>query len=89
MKLSEQLEQVRNWLVDQHQHLVGSWTPSGQEHFNAQLSELTNAMATAKQQEAAIHSSWEFFSGEWEPDDIDRNKFTNELAELAGEEPNG
>lgn len=86
MKLSEQIEQVRNWMIDHERHLTHGWRQDTRAHFKAQLVELTNAIETAKEQEAAIHSSWEFFSGEWEPDDGARHRLTLELAELAGEE---
>ena len=76
MKLSERLENIRNALT--------RGIPA--DRIELLRAGLSIALAEAKLQESAIHSAHEFFSGEWEPDDIDRHKFTEELAELVGED---
>lgn len=86
MKPSAQIKQVRDWLIEQEQHLTYDWNPQGREHFKAQLVDLTKAIEDAELHEAVVHSSWEFFTGQWEPDDDDRAQFTTDLSDLVGPE---
>jgi phenylalanyl-tRNA synthetase beta subunit len=86
MKLSEQILQVRNWLVDQKDHLMAVYGKDT-KHFDAQLVDLTQAAEKAKKQEAALQLALEIQTGEAVLDDADFVKHLDGLRTLLDKEP--
>lgn len=78
MLVSEDLKDAVAWFKE-HKDYVGLIAG-----FSAQLDIIEGSVARVEELETLVHSSHEFMSGEWEPDDVDRAKFTKRLAEAAG-----
>jgi hypothetical protein len=50
-----------------------------QQKYAALEREAVALRAENKELKVLVHSSFEYFNGEWEPDDIDRAKFLEQL----------
>lgn len=84
-KASADIKDIKAWFDEHRDYIIKNGVAGLIEGFTAQLDSLEVIAANVNDLETAVHSAYEFMSGEWEPDDVDRAKFTRELAELSGE----
>lgn len=75
MSLSKDLADDIAWLQE-HRDYMDRQVLQG---YDAILDGLTVRAKEAKELETLVHSAYEFFNGDWEPDDVDQHKFLGRL----------